>query len=273
LTTEGFNDRDLRPQGVKEPYCAHPKVAPNGDLISFSILFRPSPFGGMFVYVNNPDERARERKFRVPDMNSYIHDICISNNFIIFMDSPCRNNLTNMLYGGGPLRWDYNGRSRIGVIPRDEKGMKLLGLNGMDEVKWFDLDQEDTGFVFHWGNGFNDDACIIACGSHFSTFDISFLDEEIPRNYDRLPKMNDFRIDLKSGQVRCLDILRNDDEPIRSLSDFPVWKQSLTGSGERTRFLYGSFAFLEANWSFVGPGDCVSIHNNPNCLFYFALPA
>uniref|UniRef100_A0A7S1T8K7 Uncharacterized protein n=1 Tax=Compsopogon caeruleus TaxID=31354 RepID=A0A7S1T8K7_9RHOD len=257
LTTEGFNDRDLRPQGVKEPYCAHPKIAPNGDLISFSILFRPGPAGGMIVYVNNPDDRSRDRRFKVPNAYSYTHDICVSQNFIIFMDSPCRVDFANMLHGGGPLRWDYNGKSRIGVIPRDETGMMLLGLTSINEVKWFDLDQEDTGFVFHWGNGFNDQDSIIACGSLFDVFDISFLDEEIPQNYNMLPKMSDFRIDLKSGRVRRLDVLKNDDFPIRSLSDFPVWRQSLTGSEHQTRFLYGSFAFFEANRSFVGPGDCV----------------
>mmetsp|Transcript_11168 Transcript_11168/g.22245 ORF Transcript_11168/g.22245 Transcript_11168/m.22245 type:complete len:679 (-) Transcript_11168:1186-3222(-) len=255
LTTEGFNDRDLRPQGVAEPYCAHPKAAANGDLISFGILFRPGPMGGMILYVNNPDDPTRERKFKVPDMTSYIHDICISKNFIIFMDSPCRNDLSNMLYGGGPLRWDYNGSSRIGVIPRDEHGMKLLGLETLSSVKWFKLEEEESGFVFHWGNGFNDDQTIIACGSYFEEFDISFLDEEIPMNYDRLPKMSDFRIDLESGRVCRHDILRDDNTKLHTLSDFPVWSQTLTGGEHRTRFLYGSFAFLEANRTFVGPRD------------------
>eukprot|EP00181_Compsopogon_caeruleus_P001241 CAMPEP_0184688746 /NCGR_PEP_ID=MMETSP0312-20130426/30264_1 /TAXON_ID=31354 /ORGANISM="Compsopogon coeruleus, Strain SAG 36.94" /LENGTH=689 /DNA_ID=CAMNT_0027146009 /DNA_START=515 /DNA_END=2585 /DNA_ORIENTATION=+ len=282
LTTEGFNDRDLRPQGVSEPYCAHPKAAVNGDLISFGILFRPGPMGGMILYVNNPEDPSRERKFKVPDMESYIHDICISKDFIIFMDSPCRNDLSNMLYGGGPLRWDYNGSfmdspcrndlsnmlygggplrwdyngsSRIGVIPRDEHGMKLLGLETLSSVKWFKLEEEESGFVFHWGNGFNDDQTIIACGSYFEEFDISFLDEEIPMNYDRLPKMSDFRIDLESGRVCRHDILRDDNTKLHTLSDFPVWSQTLTGGEHRTRFLYGSFAFLEANRTFVGPRD------------------
>jgi len=167
LTTESFNDKDIRPQGSNIPYTAHPKQATNGEIISFGIVLRPGPLGGLIFYRNHPSDSSQKTKFKVPGMNSYLHDICISKNFIIFMDSPCRVDVLNLVRGGGPLRWDYSGRSRIGVIPRNEEGKNLLNLETMDDVKWFPLEEKDTGFIFHWGNGFNDDKTIVASGSHF----------------------------------------------------------------------------------------------------------
>mmetsp|Transcript_11169 Transcript_11169/g.22256 ORF Transcript_11169/g.22256 Transcript_11169/m.22256 type:complete len:92 (-) Transcript_11169:398-673(-) len=76
-------------------------------------------------------------------------------------------------------------------------------------------------------------------------------------NYAQLPKMSDFRFHLRTGKVRRRDILRSHGEEFHALSDFPIWRQDLTGAERRTRFLYGSFALLEANCAFVGPRDQV----------------
>ncbi|KAG9133837.1 hypothetical protein Leryth_026776 [Lithospermum erythrorhizon] len=104
-----------------EPYMTYRVVAPDGSISD------PLP-----IEVSGP---------------TYMHDFCITDNYVIIMDLPLTFNPEAMLkyndwiYNLNPLK-----KARFGIRPRDPK------INA--EVQWFEF--EDPFFIFHNANSWED---------------------------------------------------------------------------------------------------------------------
>lgn len=148
LTLDTLGPKSWRPDLAGLPFSAHPKVEKRGTIWNFGlnsinsrmVLYEISPTGTL----------ARAAAIAVPDM-TMVHDFVVTARHLIFVLPPFRFNLAKMGEGVSFLEcheWLAGAPLRALVVQKSDL-----------TVRWiFEL---PAGFVFHFGNGWEDSAGVV----------------------------------------------------------------------------------------------------------------
>jgi carotenoid cleavage dioxygenase len=143
LDTLGF--KTWRDDYKGMPFSAHPKIEPDGTMWNFGVSSGPSVISIYRIAANGALMSASSLK--VPEV-SMIHDFAVTEGHLVFLMPP--------------LVFDLD-RARAGAtfldshVWKPQLGMRVMVLdkNRLDAPMWFEL---PAGFVFHFGNAWEDTA-------------------------------------------------------------------------------------------------------------------
>lgn len=145
LSTVGLYDYD----GALQPgdaLTAHPKICPDsGDLISCTQRW-DSP--NYWVQIIGADGRHKQTIPVEFERKSIIHDLQITQNYIIIFYAPAFHSVEKAMKGEDPFSWEADLGSKIVAIPRDGSGNNLVF-------------ETDAFFSWHFCNGFEKGGKII----------------------------------------------------------------------------------------------------------------
>ncbi|MGA1258192.1 MAG: carotenoid oxygenase family protein [Ilumatobacteraceae bacterium] len=194
-------------------FSAHPKRDPRtGELHVMTYYWG---WGNQVQYlVVGVDGRVR-RHVDIPlPGGPMIHDLAITERYVLIFDLPCVFNLDAAMKGARlPYFWDPAYEPRIGFLPRD---------GSAHDVKWVTI---DPCYIFHPMNAFDDgDEVVLDAARHPRMFD---REQRGPSEGD--PVLTRWRLDPHTGTSRENVI---SDRP----QEFPRIRESLIG--QRYRFGY-----------------------------------
>ena len=111
-------------------FTAHPKVdGQTGEMITYGYEAEGLASNAIWIYtIDRAGQVTSERKIRAPYL-SMVHDIAISQNFIIFPIYGMVSSMERLREGKIHWGWDASLPSYLGVLPRD---------GDADEVRWFE---------------------------------------------------------------------------------------------------------------------------------------
>jgi carotenoid cleavage dioxygenase-like enzyme len=137
LETLGTDDYDgtLKPG---DAFFAHPKICPvTGEMVTCTQTWTPPYFTAQIF-----DRNARHVRAIPVEMPAkvVIHDLQITENYIVIFCPPAYADLDAALKGNDPFRWEAETVTRIAVIPRQGGA-----------VRWFEL---PAFFSWHFCNGY-----------------------------------------------------------------------------------------------------------------------
>jgi carotenoid cleavage dioxygenase-like enzyme len=165
LATVGERDYDgLLPTGMS----SHPKVDPIWDELCF---FRTDVVPPYLVFgVVGPKGRVtRTEPIDLPEP-VLIHDFVVTDQHVVFFDSPAVFDQQALLRGEPPLRWNEQRGTRIGVMPRE---------GGAADLRWIPV--EDC-FAMHFLNGYTDGETVVVDYVHRRRLDApGGTDDNVPR--------------------------------------------------------------------------------------------
>ncbi len=236
------------------PFTAHPKVDPRtGELHAFSYLSEP-PFL-QYHQIDSSGELVRTVDIELTEA-VVMHDFVVTENYVVFVDSPLLMDLESALNGGSMFRWEPAHGTRIGVLA-----------HGEDEVRWF---QTEDAYVNHFWNGWVEDGVLtfsgsVLTGEAYSTSENSAMTTEGAQADPGTPTR--FSVNFSSGAVlqEQLDDLGG---------DFPRINEQYLGVKNRYRYMvafsgvpdvighfdtvvsYDDLSGERATW-FAGPGMVV----------------
>ena len=143
---------------LKHPFTAHPKIDPKTGEMMFH-AYSVMPFQPSLVY------SVADRKGKIVHTTPIelprpvmMHDLAITGNFTLFLDTPFVLDMSGALRGAPPFKWEPKFGARIGLLPRHAAG---------DKVRWFEI---EPCFVFHVFNAFEDGDEVNLYGCRFSRF-------------------------------------------------------------------------------------------------------
>jgi carotenoid cleavage dioxygenase-like enzyme len=132
---------------------AHPRIDPRtGEMFFFSYNFF-APYLKYYV-VDATGALIRQVDIDMP-APVMMHDMLITEDYAVFMDSPIVFNLEGMATGEPMVQWRPDNGTRLGIIPRH---------GSADEVRWFDV---DTSHVQHFWNAWQEGNRIELSGCRF----------------------------------------------------------------------------------------------------------
>ncbi len=173
---------------ITGPFTAHPKVDPlTGELHAFSYLSEPPYL--QYHQINALGEFVRTVNIELSEA-VVMHDFVVTEDYVVFVDSPLLMDLESAMNGGSMFRWEPEHGTRIGVLA-----------HGEDQVRWF---QTEDAYVNHFWNGWVEDGLLTFSGSvmtseAYSTNDESAMNTEGAQADPGLPTR--FSVDLNSGVV------------------------------------------------------------------------
>lgn len=130
------------------PFSAHPKVDPAGVMWNFGLNVR---MGAIVLYQISPQgDLVKATVVQAPGLVN-IHDFAITPRHLVFLVPPMRFNVDKFIQGRSVLdsqEWIDGAPMRVLVV--DKADMKTY--------RFFEL---PSGFVFHFGNAWQDDAGMI----------------------------------------------------------------------------------------------------------------
>jgi carotenoid cleavage dioxygenase len=207
---------------LRGPMTAHPKIDPvSGDLVFFGysaqapyLRYHEADATGALVHSIDLDLPA-------PIM---MHDFAVSENYVIFFDSPAVFDLEALLSGGDALGWKPENGTRIGVLPR--RGTA-------DQIRWFET---DNCYIVHFFNAWDDGDTITVAAPRMPDMPGGF--EFVDPGDAREPMPWRWTIDLAKGTVTDV---QTDDLP----GEFPRVNDNF--AGRRNRFGYNC---MQRTWAF-----------------------
>lgn len=132
VSTVGFNS-NVSTQ-IQAPVSAHPKVdGRSGNIFVHSPTLDGGEDGTTFLKYSRLDRNGEpEKSFSLEVVGpSFNHDIVLTENHILIMDSSVRFTPERIVNGGSVFTFNENHSTRIGVVPRNAAGV--------EDVRWFDL--------------------------------------------------------------------------------------------------------------------------------------
>ncbi|GLU01446.1 hypothetical protein SLE2022_187530 [Rubroshorea leprosula] len=133
------------------PFTTHPKRAPGtGELVIMGID-GTKPYVEVGV-ISADGKKLLHRVDLKLDRATVSHEIGVTPRYNIFMDYPLVININRLLRGGPLLKFEKDGYSRIGVMPR---------FGDSDSIKWFDVKPNCT---LHLINSFEDGDEVVVWG-------------------------------------------------------------------------------------------------------------
>ena len=196
-------------------FSAHPKRDPKtGELHVMAYYWA---WGNQVQYlVVGIDGRVRKHVDIPLPGGPMLHDLAITDKYVLIFDLPCVFNLDSAMKGiRFPYFWDNNYEARIGLLPREGQAT---------DVKWISV---DPCYIFHPMNAYDDgDDVVLDAVRHPKVFD---RDRRGPNEGD--PVLTRWRLNAKTGTAQSNVI---NDRP----QEFPRVNEELMG--KRYRFGYSS---------------------------------
>ncbi|XP_057526269.1 9-cis-epoxycarotenoid dioxygenase NCED6, chloroplastic [Amaranthus tricolor] len=205
---------------VNCPLIAHPKVDPiTGDFhtLSYDVLRRP-----YLKYFRFDKWGQKSREVHVPlPKPTMIHDFAITQKYVIIPDNQVVFKLSEMVWGGSPLRFDPNKKARFGILSKEDT-------NGL-KIKWIEV---PNSFCFHFINAWeeNEGRNIVIIGSCMSPPDSIFTESDEPTQIE----LCEMRLDLETGKSTRRVIV--------SGMNLEVGQVSKHLLGRKTRYVYMAIA-------------------------------
>ncbi len=146
LDTVGTFDFDGRLSGA---FTAHPRIDPRtGEMFAFA--YQPfAPYLRAF-HISPNGELVKSVDLDRPSC-SVMHDFVITENHVIFVESPLVFDLAGALEGRAPFNWEADHGTHVGVMAR-----------GGDHVDWIEV---TDGYVNHFWNAWEEHGIITFSGS------------------------------------------------------------------------------------------------------------
>ena len=131
---------------LSRPMTAHPKICPlTGELHFIGYDFAPP-----YLTYHVADANGRLTSQRVVDIPAAVmmHDFCLTEHYVVFLDLPAVFDLDLALQGTMPFRFDPPHGARLGILRRDDP---------QSAVVWVDI---EPCYVFHVLNAHDDNDTI-----------------------------------------------------------------------------------------------------------------
>ncbi len=213
LDTIGIHDFGGRLDGA---FTAHPKIdTRTGEMLAFAYL----PFAPFLKYFQIDATGALIRTVDIDLPEAIVmHDFAVTENHVVFVDSPMVLDIMAALNGEPMFRWDPDHVTRVGIMPR-----------AGDEVTWLET---DAAYVNHFWNAWEDGDTITFAGSRlvgaaYTAGKDGAMDRE---GADAEPgRPTRYEVDLSAGKVRV-------DQFDDMGGDYPRINDSYCGV--RSRYLY-----------------------------------
>ena len=187
LDTLGEFDFDARLAG---PMTAHPKIDPEtGEMLFFGY----SPFPPFLQY-HVADRAGRLVRSEPIDVAwpSMMHDFAVTKDHVVFILCPLVFSFENLRERGGPVSWEPERGTRLGVMPR---------AGGNADVRWFET---EPCYVFHPMNAYGAGDEVVVDVARYGRLDLMNVRALDAPSYEgeNAARMHRWRIDLRSGGVR-----------------------------------------------------------------------
>jgi carotenoid cleavage dioxygenase len=184
--------------GLPGGMTAHPKIDPVWDELCF---FRYDVVPPYLVYgVVGPKGRVtRTEPIDLPDP-ALVHDFVVTEEHVVFFDSPAVFDFEAMLRGEQALRWREGRGTRIGVMPRDGEAGEML---------WIPV---DDCFVMHFLNGYTENNTVVVDYIHRNRPDVLAAGEEnVPRLHRAVIDLARRTVHQELVDYRAVEFPRIDD--------------------------------------------------------------
>ena len=235
---------------LKGAMTAHPRIDPvTGEMFFFAYNFFP-PF--LVYYVVDADGTIAKRVELDLPAPVMMHDMLITEQHAVFMDSPLVFDMDAMATGDSMVQWKQENGTRIGVMPRR---------GDAEDIRWFEV---PTSHVQHFWNAWADGNRIELSGVRFERVDFgieaehSDKDSGVAANSGRPAR---YWVDLDTGEAGSEFFDDANGEFCRVNDDL---------TGQRTDCLYMSGFTREA--SGVGDFDTIVKYDtrNDSCARWYA---
>jgi carotenoid cleavage dioxygenase len=197
-------------------FSAHPKRDPkSGELHVMAYYWA---WGNQVQYlVVGTDGRVRKQIDIPLPGGPMLHDLAITEKYVLIFDLPCVFNLDSAMKGVRfPYFWDHAYEARIGFLPREGVA---------SDVRWVSI---DPCYIYHPMNAYDDgDEVVLDAVRHPKMFD---RERRGPSEGD--PVLTRWRLNLATGAVRETTI---DDRP----QEFPRIREDLMGLPYRYGYAAG----------------------------------
>ncbi|HEY4454204.1 MAG TPA: carotenoid oxygenase family protein [Pseudonocardiaceae bacterium] len=139
--------------GLPRGFAAHPKIDPvSGEL--FALGYSPLRTYADYLVIS-PDGTVRKTE-RIPlHGRPMIHDIAITNRYVLFFDLPPSFELGAAMRGRFPWRWQDKRPARLGVLPKEGSALN---------IRWFPI---SPCFLFHTINAYEENGLIRVFGVRY----------------------------------------------------------------------------------------------------------
>jgi len=166
-------------------FSAHPKRDPiTGELHVMTYWWG---WGNQVQYlVVGTDGKVRRTDDIPLPGGPMIHDVSITEKWVVILDLPCVFNLEAAMKGAGlPYFWDHSYEARIGLLPRD---------GNADDIVWCPI---DPCYIFHPLNSYDDgDKVVLDAARHPKMFD-----RERRGPSEGRPTLDRWILDTRTGSV------------------------------------------------------------------------
>ena len=162
-----------------EYFTAHPRTFGNSTYICIYNTFKPE----VIIYEYDQSFKLKNYKKIKTKYANMIHDIAVTENYIIFIDMPFKFNSNNILKGKNPFLFDSNEKNRIILVNRN------LSSNDNDSVQ--SIECNETFFIFHFNKFYEINNNIILDTIIHPNFNIDLSDIE----YNNIAKYRRIIID------------------------------------------------------------------------------
>ncbi len=193
---------------------AHPKIdTATGEMHFFG--YSPFPPYLRYHVVDAEGTLVHSTEIDLPGP-VMMHDFAITQNHVVFLDSPAVFDVEALLRGGAAVRWDPDTGTRIGVMPRMGDG---------DQIRWLEI---DNCYVVHFFNAWERDGSIEILGPRMERMPGGFEFHDPQGSPDPLPWR--WSIDLTAGSVSARQI---DDRA----GEFPRINDEFAGREQRFGYI------------------------------------
>jgi len=178
------NIRTLQKIDLKniEFFTAHPRKDLHNIYVASYDTFRP------IVRILKYDTKLSLIKYKDINTkyNNIIHDIMVTDNYIILCDTPYQFNITQLLNGKSPFYFDKTQKNRFCIISKD-----------LEIINYVDCDE--SFFIFHYDNFYEDNNNIYFTAIVRNNFDMDMLSSNLSIiNYSKYRK---FIINKKTKKI------------------------------------------------------------------------
>jgi carotenoid cleavage dioxygenase-like enzyme len=195
LSTVGEQDFE---GGLTGGMSAHPKLDPVWEELHFIRSDVVAPY--LTYGVIGPKGRVtRSEPIDLPEP-SLIHDFVVTDNHVVYFDSPAVFDFDAMIRGEQVMHWRPERGTRIGVMSRHTETPETL---------WFPV---DNCFVMHFLNGYSDGDTVVVDYIHRTRPDVVAEDEEnIPRLHRAVLDVSRRTVHVELIDYRAVEYPRVDD--------------------------------------------------------------
>jgi carotenoid cleavage dioxygenase-like enzyme len=120
--------------------------------------------------------------------NNIIHDIIVTNNYIIFCDTPYQFNITQLMNDKTPFYFDKTKKNRFCIISKD-----------FEIIDYVDCNEYESFFIFHYDNFYEDNDNIYFTAIVRNNFDMDMLSSN--SNIVNYSKYRKFIINKKTKKI------------------------------------------------------------------------